>query len=162
MWPLCPPPHHVLVRYIDDADRGHFLETTSGSHPAREQWLRKSFPINDRSVDSGIYLRALSKREGITLMASTVVEHLYGRGRYRGADRNLRDDPNHHPRDISAILWIGTASGKLLDQFRERYPTPGTAPMQELRRAATMMKHNSYYFALAGKQLGWVPGVQEG
>jgi regulator of sirC expression with transglutaminase-like and TPR domain len=55
---LCPAPEHILVRYTDENGGAHNIETTSGCHPARDEWIRQQLGISNRAVDSGIYLRA--------------------------------------------------------------------------------------------------------
>jgi len=67
---------------------------------------------------------------------------------------------HHHPRDVAAMLWLGSASGKLLEQFQERYARPGTAPPRESIRASKLATRNAQFFALA-ENLGWVPSEQE-
>jgi len=64
---LASAPEHVFVRYTDEHGRTHNLETTSGAYPARDEWYRQNFPITDRAVESGIYLRTLSAREAVAI-----------------------------------------------------------------------------------------------
>jgi len=157
---LTSAPEHLLVRYTDGQSRSYNIETTSGGHPAREEWVRQNHPITDRSIETGIYLRTLSPREGIAAMASTVVEHLYAQARFEQVISVCEIILHHHPRDVAAMLWLGSASGKLLEQFQERYARPGTAPPRESIRASKLATRNAQFFALA-ENLGWVPSEQE-
>lgn len=152
---LASAPEHVFVRYADEAGRTYNLETTSGGHPARDAWYRKTFPITDRAVESGIYLRALTDSEGIVVMASTVLEHLSAQNR----DEEVMDVAEvmlrHHPLDVHALLHLGTAAGKLLDRVRSAHPNPHKAPPAVLSRAKFLMEQNQDCFARA-ERLGWV------
>jgi regulator of sirC expression with transglutaminase-like and TPR domain len=148
-------PHHVFIRYTDEQGRPHNIETSNGAHPARDQWLREIHRITDKSIDSGIYLRALPKREAIALMATTFVEHLYGQARFEDVCEVCEVILNRYPTQVTALLWLGSASGHLLDQFRQRFPVPGTAPPNESLSAIQLMNRNKRCFDLA-ESLGWL------
>ena len=79
---LCSAPEHMFVRYTDQSGRVLNIEATSGGHPARDSFIRENFPMSDRSIESGLYMRTLTKRESIAMMASTLIEHLAEQGRY--------------------------------------------------------------------------------
>ncbi|HLL58309.1 MAG TPA: hypothetical protein VK391_00260 [Allosphingosinicella sp.] len=69
-------PEHVFLRYSDPFGRVFNVEATSGALPARTQWYRQCLPMSDRAIESGLYMRMLTRRESIVLMAITVAEHL--------------------------------------------------------------------------------------
>ena len=71
---LSTAPLHVFVRYTDPAGREMNLEATSGGHPARTAWYRQNQPMSDRSIESGLYMRTLTRREVVALMADVVME----------------------------------------------------------------------------------------
>src|SRR5689334_14053687 len=56
-------PNHLLLKHRLDDGRLINLETTSGANFARDEWLRQVRPMSDRSLESGMYLRPLTKRE---------------------------------------------------------------------------------------------------
>lgn len=149
-------PHHVFIRYVDEGGRHHNIETSSGAHPARDQWLRENHRITDKSIETGIYLRPLSKGEGVAVMATTVVEHLYQQGRFEDVREVCDAIVKRYPTHVDALLWLGSASGQLLNEFQQRFPVAGTAPLYEHIRAAQLMKCNDHCFDLA-ESLGWVP-----
>jgi regulator of sirC expression with transglutaminase-like and TPR domain len=111
---LASAPFHVLVRHRMPDGRIINLETTSGAHPARDEWYRGLGPMSDRALKNGIYLRSLSRREGAALMANVVLEHLAEVGQsdemIETAQAILRADP----RNIAALVWQGGAYGQLL------------------------------------------------
>jgi regulator of sirC expression with transglutaminase-like and TPR domain len=153
---LASAPEHVFVRYTDDAGKIHNIEPANGGHPARDAWVREKFPISDRAVESGIYLRTLSKRESLCVLASTVVESLFADQRYQEAMDVAALLLRHNPLDVAALLWLGSAAGKLLDQLRKKYPEPGSMPLPILADAHALMESNRRCFARAD-QLGWQP-----
>lgn len=153
---LASAPEHVFVRYTDEAGRTHNLETTSGGHPARNRWYRETFPVTDVAVESGVYLRTLTPREGLVVMASTVLEHLSLQHRHEEVMDVANVMLRHHPLDIHALLHLGSAAGRLLDQISSAHPNPYKAPPDVRARATKLMEQNRDCFARA-ERLGWVP-----
>lgn len=82
---LSTAPFHVFVRHIDAAGRVTNFETTSGANPARDEWMRRTRPMSDLSIRSGLYMRTLSPREGVALMATTVLQYLMDSRRFEEA-----------------------------------------------------------------------------
>jgi regulator of sirC expression with transglutaminase-like and TPR domain len=153
---LACAPEHVFVRYTDEGKLAHNLETTSGGHPARDQWYREKLPITDRSIESGIYLRSLSMREGVAVMASTAVDLLKSQGRFEEVIALCEILLRHHPNDVSAMLWLGSACGHLAGELQKKNPNPFAAPPEVRARAAYLMQRNRHFFTMA-ESLGWVP-----
>lgn len=75
-------PLHVLVRFSDDDGTIHNLETTSGAGRTRESHYRNMLPMADQAVESGIYLRSLTRKETVAVTSMTVVEYLIAEHRY--------------------------------------------------------------------------------
>jgi hypothetical protein len=67
---------HIFLRYSDEAGREINLEATSGALPARTAWYHQNLPMTDRAIESGLYMRTLTRREAVAHMASTVVDFL--------------------------------------------------------------------------------------
>jgi regulator of sirC expression with transglutaminase-like and TPR domain len=154
-------PLHMLVRYRDESGRLHNIETTSGGHPAREEWLREIFDIRDRALETGIYLRSLPRREAIAQMASTVVEHLFDRGRFEEAIQVGETILFYAPRDVHTMVTLGTACSHLLQiGFKDKYPTPDRAPREAQARALVLARRNEALFAEA-EALGWADDTAE-
>lgn len=148
-------PEHYFVRYRDCSGREHNIETTSGGHPARTEWYRLSAPITDRSLETGLYLRGLSKREAIASMASTIVEHLGGIGAFEEVIAVCKLILRHNSRDAHAMLWLGSSYGQLLDRFRQDNPNWGAWTPAQRDAAFHYMEGNRRAFEMA-EDLGWV------
>jgi regulator of sirC expression with transglutaminase-like and TPR domain len=153
---LCAAPEHVFVRCTDEQGRAYNIETTSGGHPARDEWIRQQLGISDRAIESGIYLRTLSKREGIATLAHTIVEHLRDEARFE----DLMDVCNiilaHHPLEVNALVSLASAYGELLERWRKDHPAPFAAPRDQIRYGQELMRKNARLFAAAA-DLGWRP-----
>jgi regulator of sirC expression with transglutaminase-like and TPR domain len=153
---LCAAPDHILVRYTDETGRCHNIEATSGGHPVRDEWIRQQLQISDRAMTSGIYLRTLTKREGIAMLAHTVVEHLREQGRTDKVVAVCELILEHDPREVNALLSLASAYGELLERWRRQHPRPFTARPEQVAHAQELMTRNAALFA-AAEELGWDP-----
>ncbi len=154
---LSTAPLHVFVRFVDAAGKATNLETTSGALPARDQWYREKLPMTDLSVASGLYLRTLSRKESVALMATTVLEHLMDQGRYQDAIDVADVILAHSPRDAQTMVRRGSALARLLDEeYYKPYPTADLVPPHLRGRYQLLESANREAFARA-EALGWTP-----
>jgi regulator of sirC expression with transglutaminase-like and TPR domain len=152
---LSTAPIHVFVRYTDPAGREMNLETTSGGHPARTLWYRQRMPMSDRAVESGLYLRTLTRREAVALMATTVMEFLMTEGRFQEAVEVAEVILQHYPRDGHTMVKLGSAFAELMrTEFVELYPDPALIPPALRARYALLAQRNRQMFQ-AAEALGW-------
>jgi len=152
---LSTAPLHVFVRYTDPAGREMNLETTSGGHPARTLWYRQQMPMSDRAVKSGLYLRTLTRRETVALMATTVMEFLMTEGRFQEAIEVAEVILQSSPRDGHTMVKLGSAYAELMrTEFVERYPNPALIPPATRARYAMLAQRNQQMFQ-AAEALGW-------
>lgn len=111
---LAHAPLHFFVKFTDDEGNVWNLEATSGAGFTRDSHYRKNLPMSDRAIETGLYLRPLSREETVASIATLVVEHLMTESRFEDAiavsDLLLR----HSPRSVYLILARGSAYGGLL------------------------------------------------
>ena len=157
---LSAAPSHLFVRYSSPSGRIINIETTSGGHPAREQWFRQNFPISDRAIETGIYMRSLTKREAVAAMASTVIEHLNAGKRHLDVIAVTNIILAHDKMNVAAMLWKGSACGRLLDQLRTEFPRYWEWTPDQSARAQDWMRGNDAWFNMA-EHLGWRPFEDE-
>lgn len=68
---LSTAPLHVFVKFTDDASGQTWnFEATSGGF-ARDSHMRQEMPMSDQAIANGVYMKALSRREALAVMAST-------------------------------------------------------------------------------------------
>lgn len=153
---LSTAPLHVFMRYTNPNNRRSIaIESTSGGHPAAEKAYFDKMGVTQRHVNSGIYLGVLTKRESIAVMASTVTEWLMSKGRYQDAIELTDVLLEYYPKDVSAVLWRGTAYGELLrNEFLERFPTPAAIPADLQPRYQMLSSRNAAAFQQA-EAWGW-------
>jgi regulator of sirC expression with transglutaminase-like and TPR domain len=154
---LSTAPLHVFVRYTDPSGREINLEATSCGHPARTLWYRQNLPMTDRAIESGLYMRTLTRREAVAHMASTVVDFLIGERRFEEAADVAEVILRHYPRDGYTLVKLGTAYAELLRvEFLERFPTPALIPSALRPRYLMLAQRNRLIFQTA-EALGWEP-----
>lgn len=156
---LSNAPSHMFVRYRDKAARTFNLETTSGAYPTREEWIRQNFPMSELALSNGLYLRFLLKKEAVAHIASTVSEHLMAERRYDELISLSQVILEHWPRDIHALLSLGSACGYLIETFKEKYPAPILIPPPLRPRYLMLVRGNATAFDRAA-ELGWEPEAE--
>jgi hypothetical protein len=107
---LAEAPLHMFVRWRDESGGTLNLETTSGAHPARDAWFRHNMPMTDLALANGLYMRSLGRREGVTLMAHTLLESLMVQSRYGDVIEVADVILGHGRRDVYAMLKKATAA----------------------------------------------------
>jgi regulator of sirC expression with transglutaminase-like and TPR domain len=153
---LSTAPFHLFVKYVDDkTGKVHNLETTSGGYPARDIWLRHEFPMTDEAIKNGVYLKTLSRKETLAVMAELLLEQDMTLKRYREtigiADVILR----YYPSFANALLDKGSAYAGLIDtDFKQKYRRPVDIPPNLLPVYETFARENELAFRKA-EALGW-------
>lgn len=154
---LSVAPLHVFVRYNQAVGLPVNLETTSGALPAREAYYREKLAMTDLAVANGVYLRSLSRKEGVALMATTFMESLMDQARYQDAIEVADVILEASPLDVQTMVRQGSAYGELLRrEFYTRYPTPDLIPSNLHARYRLLDQKNQMAFARA-EALGWWP-----
>lgn len=156
---LSTAPLHIFLRYTDESGHVINLEATSGALPARLLWFRKNLPMSDRSIESGLYMRTLTRREAVAHMASTVVDFLMREHRFQEAADVAEVILRNYSRDGYTMIKLGTADAELLRiEFVERFPSPAAIPASQRERYAALVQGNRRAFQEA-EALGWEPST---
>lgn len=152
---LSTAPNHVFVKYLGAEGKAMNLETTSGGAPARDAWIRQNFAMTDRAVANGVYLKTLTRREALAVMAEVVLENEMQAGRYRPVMNVADEILKAYPNDAPVLVAKGSAAAMLIDtQFRARYTNPLDVPADLLPAYRALVEINRSTFAEA-ERLGW-------
>lgn len=153
---LSTAPLHVFVKWTDGATGKTWnLETTSGAGFTRDEHYRKNLPMTDEAVANGVYLKTLSRREALSIIATGILDHLLATGRYEEAIAVADVLIEAYPANAYAMVKKGTAYGRLLERdFIQKYPRESDIPATELPRAIELNRANMEAFARA-EALGW-------
>lgn len=150
---LSTAPLHVFARVKTDEGTWFNVEATSFGTKTDSRY-RTDFHITPSAVESGIYLRTLSRRQSLGVVLGTLMEHYSQSGqqerRMALADLVLRLDP----KNVAAILHKGSACSRVL---KERYigrHKPAQLSQSQRQDYETLGRCNAESFAKA-EALGW-------
>ncbi|MCX6825947.1 MAG: hypothetical protein NTV06_01570 [candidate division Zixibacteria bacterium] len=155
-------PLHLFCRYHDRQDGQVWnVEATNGGNSMRDVWVIEQFGISQVSIDSGVYMRDLTKKEYVAELIGGLVSLNRQTGQFKRAleltDLMLVLNPNSviglvHKGAISA--WLGYELDSSLAKAN-RKPTPEEFAKIELYR------EDSRKYIGRATMLGWRPETQE-
>jgi regulator of sirC expression with transglutaminase-like and TPR domain len=152
---LSTAPLHVFVKWTNDAGQTFNLETTSGAGGTRDSYYRERMPMTDEAIANGVYMKTLSRKETVAVMATTLLDDLLRTGRNDEAIAVADALLEAYPANAYVLAKKGTAHYRLLkENFIEKYPTEGDIPAEELPYAISLHRANQEAFAKA-EALGW-------
>nr|WP_255692674.1 transglutaminase family protein [Luteimonas sp. XNQY3] len=154
-------PHHVLVKFADDVQQVWLnVEATAGGFKWDESYERET-GITPAALENGLYLRPLTRREGVGVIAGTLMEHFAGA---QDADALMQVADlalTANPQDSAAMLWKANAYYlQLQARYVERYPTAADIPAELHADYLYRRQENLAWFAKA-EALGWSPRPPE-
>jgi len=153
---LSTAPLHVFVKFTDDTTGTTWnLETTSGAGFTRDIWYREKLPMTDEAIAKGVYLKTLSRREALSVLAMPVLDHLLEAGRYEDAITVADVLIDAYPANAYTLVKKGTAYYRLLDaEIIKKYPKQSDIPADKVAYANGLYQANKQAFAKA-EALGW-------
>lgn len=147
---------HLFVRH-HVGEQITNLETTSGALPARDTWICQTRRVSQRGIDSGLYMRSLSRREAVGTMALVVVEYLMAHRRYRDAIAVTELLSRNDGTDGISLAHQGNAYCEILKgEFLDKYGSAMRIPLRFREEYCLLMQCNHAAFD-AAKALGWEP-----
>jgi len=133
---LATAPDHMFVRYTDDVTGKVFdLEATNGGSPERDVFLRRKLPMTDAAITNGIYMKTLSRKEVLVVLARGLIEHEMAVGHYRLAWDIADLLRPHYPNDLAVLLTPANAAMALVrEEYLGKYPHKEDIPPELLAR----------------------------
>lgn len=155
---LSTAPLHVFVKYTDDATGTTYnLETTSGAGATRELWYQKKSPMTEKAISNGVYMKKLSRKQAVSIIATLVMEHLIENKRYEEVIAVADVFLEVWPEDAYTLVKKGTAYYRMLEEnFIKNHPKENDIPADKLPEANRLHQANLAAFRQA-EQLGWTP-----
>lgn len=155
---LSTAPLHVFIKYTDDqTNKTYNLETTSGAGFTREIWYQKKSPMREDAIRNGVYLKHLTRKETLAVMASFVVEHLITIRKYEQAVAVSNVILEVYPAFGYILAKKGTAYYyQLKTEFISKFPNTSDIPASKRDRANKLNRQNKAAFVQA-EALGWRP-----
>ncbi|MDH5821559.1 transglutaminase family protein [Luteimonas sp. RD2P54] len=158
---LATAPSHVMVKFADDTQQAWVnVEATQGGFKFDSSYERDTH-ITSLALQNDIYLRPLLPREGVGVIASTLMEHY---GRQKSADALLEVAElvlAANSKDTIALIWKGNAYYlQLQEHYANRYPNPADIPADKVADYQRLSQANLAMYDQA-ERLGWAPWTPE-
>ncbi len=157
---LSTVPHHFFLKFRDDTGKTVNLEATDHAAPMSDARYQQQSPMTELAIKNGIYLQPLNKKETISVMMETLMEHYVESKQFDKiivlADLALK----YYPKHVDAMLMKGAAYGETMNQeFKSKYPTENLVPFELLPRLAELSNNTNYWYNQA-EALGFRPPDQ--
>lgn len=148
-------PLHILVKFTDDQGATYNLEATNGANPTRDVWYRQQMPMTDQSIANGVYLKPLSKKETVALMAETLTEHYLDQHEYEKTITLSDLILEYYPKDVTVMIRKSNAYYDLLHKYyAQKYPSPHDIP-DRAKGHYLYLAQNNRQWAEKARSLGW-------
>jgi regulator of sirC expression with transglutaminase-like and TPR domain len=159
---LATAPLHIFIKYTDRlTGKTINIETVSGGYPARDVWLRKNFPMTDKAIRNGVYMKPLTRKESIAIMAMTLTESFMAKQQYKKAILLCEILLQHYPQLVEAMVRMGACYARLIQQdLASKYPHPKDIPIEQRSYFEYLSDSNRQWY-IAAEALGWREPTQE-
>ncbi|MDH5824285.1 transglutaminase family protein [Luteimonas sp. RD2P54] len=158
---LATAPDHLLVKFADDTQQAWVnVEATAGGFKFDSSYERET-GITPAAIENGLYLRPLTPRESVGVIAGALMEH-YGAREEGDAILEVADLAlAANARDPVAMVWKANAYYLQLHQrYVSRYPDAADIPPAQHGDFSRLSHENLAWFAQA-ERLGWVQRTPE-
>ncbi|UHQ19581.1 hypothetical protein LVB87_15550 [Lysobacter sp. KIS68-7] len=158
---LATAPQHVLVKFGDDAQQAWInFEATAGGFKSDSSYERET-GITQLAIDNALYLRPLSPKESLGVIATSLMEHHSARKDgdtlMEVADLAL----SVNPRDVTAMIWKANAFFlQLQSRYVQKYPEAKDIPPALQDDFRLRSRENLAWFEKA-ERLGWTQPTPE-
>jgi len=156
-------PFHLFCRFRNrQGDEVWNIEATNGGNGMRDVWAIEQFQIRQVSIDSGVYMRDLTKKEYIAELVGILVSKYRHAGEYELALRCAELMLELNPKSMVGLVqkgalleWVGVTMQNRIIQVEKRRPTDEES--QQLR----LYRDESNQYITKARSLGWEPETPE-
>jgi regulator of sirC expression with transglutaminase-like and TPR domain len=110
-------PLHVFVKFKEPQSGKWFnLEATDIAQSLDDNFYREKNPMTDTAINNGVYLKPLSKKESVAVMAMVLSEHYAQQKQWQNSINVAKLTLQHYPKYAYAMLKLGNAYRGLLQE----------------------------------------------
>jgi|GEM_PF-675957 len=152
---LSTAPLHVFVIFTNEQGHSVNIEATSGGHPSRDIWYQQKIPMTKLAVSNGVYMKKLSDKEAVVVMAKDLASRYLADGRHKEAIELSNELIKGFPSYAPLYLVRGSSFYMLIErEFFDKYPEPDSLPAEFDKKYQYYMRQNNTSFRMA-EILGW-------
>jgi hypothetical protein len=155
-------PLHLFCRYRDRQDGQVWnVEATNGGHSMRDEWLMQQFAIEKASIDSGVYMKDLTKREYLAELIGGVVSLYRERKQYQRALELTEIVLALNPNSLIGLVHKGAIYAWLGYNLEAELSRTGRSPTPEEIVKLELCRSESTKYINRATLLGWHPETPE-
>ncbi|MCB2231513.1 transglutaminase-like domain-containing protein [bacterium] len=155
-------PMHLFCRLHDRQDGKVWnVEATNGGNSVRDEWIRTQYGVSQIAIDSGSYLRELTKKEYIAELIGILISKHRRAGEYEKANRLADLILELNPRSLLGLVQKGALLGWLGQTMQEQIVTEGRRPTVEEDEQLRLYQIESERYIKRARSLGWEPETRE-
>jgi hypothetical protein len=155
-------PLHVFVKYTDSqSGETYNLETTDDGNPVRLSSYRHQLFMTDKALTNGVYMKKLSKKETVAVMATLLLDHFLEQKDWVKVLSITDVILKYYPQHTYAMLKKANAfSGVMQQQGLWKYRSSKEVPADK-RKLFDYLVYNTNILWQQAEHLGWKPQPKE-
>jgi regulator of sirC expression with transglutaminase-like and TPR domain len=151
---LSTMPLHVFAKFRDEAGAYHNVEATTGG-PKKDASYLRDFQVTKEALTNGLYLKSLTRKESVVVMAKEVVFSYLAKGDLANVHAVSEVLLEYDPKAAEIMVSKGSAySAEFRQKIQSKYPTFKETPDDLKPKAKELLTQNKYWFDKA-EALGW-------
>lgn len=151
---LARAPEHLFVKFTDEGKRTYNIETTSGGGFTRNEWIAKQLPMTQASVDSGLHMRSLTKKESAIVIIETLLEYYWEQKKYQQVISLSNALLPYYPNNAYLMLHL-SASYASLAKIRQANQQKSGQTIIGSRIIGNMFESASMEWQQKARRIGW-------
>jgi regulator of sirC expression with transglutaminase-like and TPR domain len=154
-------PLHVLVKFkTPQNEKWINLEATDIAQSLDDSFYHQKSPMTATAINNGVYLQPLSKKEAVAVMAVVLSEYYAQQKQWQKSIDVSTLILKYYPKFAYAMIKIGNAYSKLLDEKIAIAGAKESALPAEKAAIKQLNSQNLMWFDKAEK-MGWQPPTQD-
>lgn len=148
---LVRAPLHLFVHFKDETGKIYNIEGVEKGTVSDERYRNEYF-LTQEAIDNGLYLQSLSKKQAVTEMLMTVLQHFEEQGDYENVLKITDLVILNDKKSVDAMLKKGSAYGYLSRRFLTRH---NFKLNQTEDNYYQKLRYNNHYWFSKAESLGW-------
>lgn len=155
-------PNHIFLRFYDRQTGDVWnVETTNEASPARNAWYVEQSDITQEAIESGLYLRDLSRKEFMGALIETMISHHRELGNYSKALEYADLFLEAYPDSDIGLVQKGALFSWLVYEIVEKARNEARSLSPDERTMARHYDQQAELYINKAFSLGWRPETDE-
>jgi regulator of sirC expression with transglutaminase-like and TPR domain len=153
---LANAPLHLFVKFKETETGNVFnIEATTGANPFRDVWIIEQQKISPLAVETGIYLKPLTRKESAAELTISAATKYMREGNYAAAMGIADFILEYHSNSVNAMLTKGSAYSAMLNTELQKSGYPARPVSEDQKKHMDSLYENNLYWFHKAENLGW-------